>query len=51
MGLVAEFINAVRERDTESGATIGSALPSHYAALAAEESRSTGTWVVLPNLG
>ncbi len=49
MGLVAEFIDAVRERDTEGGATIRSALPSHYAALAAEESRSTGTWVVLPD--
>jgi len=48
---VAEFIDAVRERDTLGGATIGSALPSHYAALAAEESRSTGTWVALPGPG
>lgn len=43
--MVADFVRAVRARDTASGATIASALPSHFAALAAEAARVTGARV------
>ena len=42
MRLVADFIAAVRGRDSLGGATLRSALASQFAALAAETARATG---------